>query len=611
MGFGRKGLRGSNVFGRKGLEEPKAGPRRSGGLFSSRRAASGSIFDRCLADAEDMARGTRYSRPSSKFGEVLESLSPEERGELLVAVADKPGQYDAYGKEVPADESFAYAVHSRIWTFEIAASKDHLPTLLAMLIGDEELRKKHYHDSKFSALMRLIDSAIGQGAFLSSGDCEALAKMAEDVRSFRSTWRKADTKKMLARAEKLEKLAGVEVTATELFMQRCEGAENPWAIADKARPDAQFWADLFAETTEALDEIRKATKGSAKPAWLRDEDAFAEVWPAVGEIVPSFKAWVREGQKPFSQLSQHNGKRTGFTEPDAYRTLPGLIPLAMAHSRYNWKSDQIPGLEVLADLENPDWTALVEQLITQRRATKATKSWAKDMLALCEPLGLETVEARLHDWLALFHTPALDKPTYTQCCNGERFAAALDRLEVAHPDWPHLCADGIAALGRAVAMKVASGDSADLCGAFHSQLIRLDDQTYKNRSATDGVLGLPKPTYKRQDGNSSYTSFSSRLQLSVENEEFLRGVVWLVAVMPDRLRAIDALEKVAQTAATYTWTGEEGMRSKIIANAAIATLIAMGGSDVDQAVLRLSKVIENRTITGPLIKHLNADASER
>lgn len=97
------------------------------------------------------------------------------------------------------------------------------------------------------------------------------------------------------------------------------------------------------------------------------------------------------------------------------------------------------------------------------------------------------------------------------------------------------------------------------------------------------------------------------MRLSVENEEFLRGAVWLVALMPDRARAIDALAKVAQTAATYMWTGDDGMRSKIVANAAIATLIAMGGSDIDQPVLRLSKVIENCTINPPLFKHLNRE----
>jgi membrane-associated protease RseP (regulator of RpoE activity) len=77
---------------------------------------------------------------------------------------------------------------------------------------------------------------------------------------------------------------------------------------------------------------------------------------------------------------------------------------------------------------------------------------------------------------------------------------------------------------------------------------------------TEGVLGLRRPVHKRADGQSTYESRATWMRVSVQNEEFLRGAVWLVALMPDRARAIDALAKVAQTAATYMWTGEDGMR---------------------------------------------------
>ena len=143
---------------------------------------------------------------------------------------------------------------------------------------------------------------------------------------------------------------------------------------------------------------------------------------------------------------------------------------------------------------------------------------------------------------------------------------------------------------------------------LQSQLIRLDDHVYKNTRVTDGILGLAKPSYKHSDGRSTYESLTTWMRLSVENEEFLRGAVWLVALMPDRARAVDALEKVAQTAATYVWTGDDGMRSNIVANAAVATLIAMGGTDIGPAVLRLSKAIENRSINSPLFRYLNGDA---
>jgi hypothetical protein len=420
----------------------------------------------------------------------------------------------------------------------------------------------------------------------------------------RSSYSKADTKKMIARAERLEKLAGVQVSATEFLMQRCEAAENTYAIADKPRPNAQFWADLLAEVTATLNEIRLATKGAAKPVWARTPVAFAAAWPACGEVQPSYAAWSA-GEQPVKPLKDDNGKRNGWSDPEAYRGLPGNIALAAAHSRYKWKTDQIPGLDVLADLENPAWTALVEHLITQRRATKATKAWQKEALALCQPIGIAEVEARLHDWLALFHSPALGREAFTNLCNGERFAVALDRLESKHPDWPQAHAHEIAALGRAVAIAVASGRDHGLCPDFHPRLVRLDDHTYKNRSATTGVLCMLNPGYKNTDGGSTYETLSTWMRLSVENEEFLRGALWLAALMPDRARAITALELTAQSAATYTWTGDDGMRSKIIANAAIATLIDLGGADIDAAVLRLSKVVEHQTIRAPLMDYLN------
>lgn len=599
MGFGRR------TFGRKGLADPQ--PQSSGRIFGGREAGNGrSPFERHFEQAERLARGTSYPRPTSKCHEALQMLSPEERGELLFDLVGRSGLFDGYGQDKSMQEQLVHKTQELIWQRDIEVRKEHLPALLSLLIGNTRLRQDRWLEKPFDTLMKLIGSTIKQGAYLSTGDCAALADMATVIRNGRRSYSKADTKKMIARAERLEKLAGAQVSATEFLMQRCEGADNPWAIAPGARRNAQFWADLLAETTIALEEIREGSKSSRNPAWIRDATAFAKAWPACGEVVPRFGAW-EHGGKPFGLLSQHNGKRNGFADPDAYRRLPHTIALAQPHLRYVWNSEQIPGLDVLADLENPDWTALVEQLITQRRATKASVAWQKEALALCQPLGLETVEARLHDWLALFHSPVLDMAVYTDVCNGERFAVAIDRLEEAHPEWPARHAGEIAALGRAVAMAVASEPIAHgLCAAFHPQLIRTNDSVYKDTRVTDGVLGIAMAQYKSKDGRGNYQSIGSWLRLSVETEEFVRGAVWLVALMPNRARAIDALEKVAQTAATYISTGDDGMRSKIVANAAIATLIAMGGSDIHQPVLRLSKAIDNCTINPPLFKHLNA-----
>lgn len=603
MGFGRK------VFGRRGILDALPHAKQSGKIFGGREnGITGSSFDQFF---DRLARETDLEKTASfqhyRNSKAMESLSPEERGELLADLADQPGIYEGYSDGKSNREKAAYNAHYSIWQNPIEVRKEHMAALVTLLLSNKSLREKSYYGQQFNTVMKLLESAINQGAYLSTGNCAALAEMASDIRSGHRSYSKADIKKMIARAERLEKLAGVEVSATEFLMQRCEGADNPWAIVPKARPNIQFWADLLAETTLGLEQIRSATKGSSKPAWMRDESTFAAEWPAVGHVAPRFAAWQADGNK-LATLSQHNGKRNGFADPEAYRSLPQTIALAEAHSRYLWSSVQIPGLDLIADLENPDWTALVEHLITQRRATRATAAWQKEALALCRPLGQEAVEARLHDWLALFHTPALDKAVYTQACNGERFAQAAESLEEAHPDWPVRHAADVTALGRAIAMVVTSEPTHSLSSEFHTQLIRLDDHVYKNTRATEGVLGLLAVRNRPLEGRSSYaSSLHSTLRLSVENEEFLRGAVWLVPLMPDRARAIDALAKVAQTAATYMWTGEEGLRSKIVANAAIATLIAMGGSDIDQPILRLSKVIENCTINPPLFKYLNRE----
>ncbi len=598
MSFGRK------AFGRKGIDNQPAETPKGGGLFGARNRNIGhSPFDLHFEKAQRLVNDLRY--PYAGCSAALDTLTPEERGELLADMVGRPGLYSGYGREKVPQEAIAQETLMCLWQKEISVRAEHLGAILALLTGDKRHREHRPYRKPIDTLLRLIDSAIQQGAYLSSNDCQSLAQMASDIRAARGSYSKAETKKMIACAERIEKLAGVEVSATEFLMQRCEGAENPCAIEVRERPNAAFWANLLAEVTGALEEIRLATKGSVTPAWARNAAAFEAAWPACGDVQPRFEAWAGSKQ-PVDELKRHNGKRNGWAAADAYRSLPGMIEAAQAHSRFTWNGEQIPGLDVLADLENPDWTALVEHLITQRRATKATATWQKEALALCDRLGRDVVETRLHDWLALFHAPALGRAAYTRICNGERFAAALDRLEIAHPDWPERHGQDIPALGRAIAMALASGDRAGLCRDLHPELVRLDDHVYKNKSATTGVLHMLPPRYKESDGRETYATMSTWMRVSVANEEFLRGAVWLVALMPDRLRAIEALEQVARSAATYIQTGDDGMRSKIVANAAIATLIALGGPDIDAAVLRLSKDVEHSTINAPLLAYLNA-----
>ena len=609
MGFSNfgRGIFGGKVFGKKNIAG--AAPQRRVGL---RTRSEGNALDRLVADVEEMARRqkttSRYKRQPADFvWEVVRDMAPHERGELLVACTREENAFVEFIKDPSPREQVMTKAREQVLRNDIETEieAEDLGAVLGLLTGIEGYRTQTYHEDRFAALLALINSAIKKGAYLSAGDCEDLAAMATQIREKDYFRDKANKRKLLARAEKLEKLAGVEVSATEFLMQRCEGAENPWAFADTARPNAQFWADLLAETTAALDEIRRDTKGSGSPAWSKSAETFAAEWPACGEVEPDYAKWRASGA-PTAKLKEHNGKRNGWADPEDYRKLPSTIPPAVAHSRYLWTTDQIPGLDVIADLEDPDWTALVEHMITSRRATKATKAWAKEALALCKPIGVETVEARLHDWLALFHTPVLGRVGYTEVRKGERFIGAIAKLEEAHPEWPERHANDIRALGRAIAIVVASGGNDIVSREFHPELVRHDDRSYKNKSATTGLLHMRQPSYANPQGLNTHHTLGGWMRVSVENEEFLRGAVWLTALMPDRARAIEGLEKTAQSAATYLSYGDDAIRSKIIANAAIATLIAMGGSDIDAAVLRLSKVVEHRSIQAPLLKHLNA-----
>ena len=607
MGFASigRGIFGGKVFGKKNIAGAAPQSRSS---FRSR--SDGNAFDRLMADCERMfaSKGqSTYRRSPSDFAwKFIRDMAPEERGELLVAVTREENGLDLPVRDRTPREQLIAKVRDDVLRYDVEVKAEDLGGLLSFLTGITDFRTSSYYDEKFATMLGLVNSAIKQGAYLSSGDCEDLAAMAAEIRERDRYYSKSDKKKMLARAEKLEKLAGAEVSATELLMQRCEGAENEWEFPAGERPNAQFWADLLAETAATLDAIRRATKGSTKPDWGKSAVAFAEHWPACGEVQPNFAKWKASGQ-PVAALKEHNGKRSGWAKPAAYRNLPGAIDGAVAYSRYHWGKDQIPGLDVLADLENPAWTALVEHLITQRRSPRATKAWNKETLGLAKAVGLEEVEERVHAWLELFHTPALGREGYTEVCNGERFVSAIEELEKTHPDWPQAHGSDIPALGRAIGIVVASGDgqASGLSFVLRPSLVRLDDHSYKNKTVTTGVLDLPKPSYTAANGASHYGGLGGWLRLSVENEDFLRGIVWLTALLPDRARAIEGLERTALSAGTYMWTGDDGMRSKVIANAAIATLISMGGEDIDASVLRLSKLIEHQSVQAPLLKHLN------
>jgi hypothetical protein len=374
--------------------------------------------------------------------------------------------------------------------------------------------------------------------------------------------------------------------------------------------DYDFWCALLGATISGLHDIVADVKGKRPPAWMTDATVFATQFPAIGPIAPRFGAWT-EGDDAswhnFNALKALGKLKKGLASAEEMLALPARRSAFEPLFRYVWTKKEIPALDVLADLENPAWTAFVEHLLTSRNSPRPTKAWVKDGLALANSIGIEDVERHLQAWLNLFHSPITTPEVLTTATNCHVMDRTALYLSETLPDWPsQIGADQIVAAGRAFAMHLASETSERVARPLSIQMLQHKDNAYKGRSVTKGLLAIETVSLKNSGGGTYYGSLQSWLKLSLENEQILRGVLWMVAQMPDRAAAISALEMAAMAAASQLNFGDEGLRSKVIANAAIATLIDMGGPDVDPALLRLSRQIENRTINAALFKALNA-----
>lgn len=564
------------------------------------------ILQRCVSMA---TREGKYS-PDYYIQTTVADLSPDERMALFVSILPEMDQASGYimsGSKGRAT-SLEYC-HRACMEFEMLAGKEHLPALIRSLTTLDRYKKEYYNEP-CARMIRLMRAAIKDGGYFTSADCETLAAYATTLRTIADKqYRKAAKKALISRAETVEKLAGVEVSATSTLLERCDGAENPYAMGDKPA-DYDFWCALLAATISGLHDIVADLKGKRPPAWMTDASAFSAHFPAVGPIAPRFGAWT-EGDDAswhnFNALKTLGKLKKGLASAEEVLALPARRSAVEPLFRYIWTKKEIPALDVLADLENPAWTAFVEHLLTSRNSPRPTRSWVKDGLALANSIGIDDVEKHLHAWLDLFHSPVATPEVLTNATNCHVMDRTALHLSETLPDWPSLIgADQMAVAGRAFAMHLASESSQRIAQPLSIQLLRHTDYAYKGRSVTKGLLSIEMVSLKNSGGGTYYGSLQSWLKLSLENEQILRGALWMVAQMPDRAAAISALEKSTMAAASQLNFGEEGLRSKIIANAAIATLIDMGGSDVDPVLLRLSRQIENRTINAALFKALNA-----
>jgi len=589
------------LFGRKGVAPGSGRPRPSPVEEEARNGAAMTYAD---VKARCASIGRREGGPPHLYvNGVITGLSPEERGAVLVSAATETDCLGRYWGDPAAPEYWPSRCHDTCLRMEVAVAPEQLPALLTLMVANKAY-EKYYHGQSFAALLRLIKKAIADGGFLTSADVARLAEFSVMLRAEADKQRdKPKQKALLKRAELIEKLGSVEVSATSLLMERCEGAENPHAPGD-APPNLVFWSSLLAAFAEGLHEIRGAFQAAKVPAWMKSQAAFEAAWPAAGPIAPRFGAWEEGDDKVrgfavLRELAKRRGKvHQPLVEPERVRRLPELRALYAPTFRWVWNTPQIPALERLADLERPGWTELLEHLITARMAPRPTATWRKQAVALADAIGRDEVRARLADWLQLFHSPPLNPISLADRTNAEAIGRQVETLNEALPDWPQRIApEEIPAVGRALAMVAASGAGADLSRVLAPNFLECDDHRWEGKSASEGQLRLPSQRWNDKPGN--------WLQVSLENETLLRGAIWLATEILDRADVIATLEAVALSASARLHLSDGGQRSKVLANAAIATLIDLGGSDVDQAVYRLSQAIPDRTINAALFKALN------
>lgn len=617
-----------SVFGRKAPSQtgssspnPWASPPASSGrgsVWSNRDVASETSTGPTVETIRAVLNSQAHSANHNRSYLAVRDLSTKDRTHLLLSLGQIAQQDPVLFNDY---NSLPYSCWESCLRFELDLSPEDLPVLLLFLCKRNDLRSDYLSDV-FKTLMRHINKAISDGGFLTGRDSENLATLAGELRTLSEAKKdKVKKKLLLNKAETIEKLAGIDVSVTSLLLARCEGAENPLALGEKPE-HYDFWIKILGETIAGLHAIVGDFAKSKTPIWMKDALAFAQTFPSLGPVTPRFGAWKEAKHEPYQDLShlkaytkKRHKTQCDLADPQRVFDLSQLRQRYVSSFDIVWNTDQIPALEVLADLETPAWTALVEHLISGKVAPRPTSAWLKTAVKLAQDVGTQEVADRLAKWLELFYRPAMSKQSLGDRTNVEQMDYTVALLNERLPTWPaQLQGVDIATLGRSLAIMVASGtidnpfyfDDAPHLVMGHS-LIEYGDHGYEGKFHTHGVLritGLPR--LKASNNGYGARGPLGWLQVSIENEALLRGALWLASEIMPAETAVLILESVAISAAQKLTWGDQGHRSKVVANAAIATLIDKDGPHGHAAMLRLTRSIDNRSISGPLLKALNS-----
>ena len=558
--------------------------------------ADASPFGTALAHAIRRGEGNPYGQ-TRVMGEYVAQLSPAERAELLADVAseaDAMRDYPRHNDPDPRPRLREAAVRACFFA-PIEPAPEHLRPLATLLCNANQFAGDYFAKDAIK-VVRLLDLAVAKGAHLDAADAAMLDNFAASRRILaEKKERQRETKRAcLALAEAIEELTGSTRSATTILLDRCEPADGPRPFAPLP-DDIDFWSALMAETAAALAEIAADLRAKTKPAWLKKADAFASRFPPVGPLSPGFGMWNADALasehhdgRNFANLRDLLKRKRALASPETFRSVreehARLSPLAL----HDWSGTAIPAVERLGDLADADTTALLEQLVVTKDGPRPPARWLKATLAIAERIGPDAVQARVLDWLALFHTPCASDAALAASWSTEVIGDAARHLATTFPDWPaRVPADQLPAFGAALAIELAAGDRIGF-GSYQSLFFLSERGT----GALDahGLRGDAGQGVHRRYAGHLYTT----LTLSLENEQFVRALVWLLPHLPDRAASIDALERcVLAGVATANAAHDGRRRARAVSTAAVAALQAMDDPDALLALHRLSRTVED------------------
>ncbi len=548
------------------------------------------------------------------FGSYLTNFTEQERADVLVSLVplvDELKEKPTYPPDHASQIEHARQCFDQLLHLKIELRSEQLGDYVTLMTSITRVTAAEYRAKPFLAEIKAM---IARGGFLTSTEITKLAGYAGELRRCGDKSRdKPGKKTYLALASTVDKIIGAEQSSLSALLDRSESAETGYSF--EALPENyDFWCKLFAETATGLHEIAADLKSKTKVAWLHDEKAFATAFPAIGPFTPKFQQWNEHEYERFMNFSRFREilkTRARLVEPSLYLELRGKRKKFENSVCYFWHSPAIPALEKLGDLERAEDTAMLEQLITVKDGSRPTAKWVKATLGLVDVIGRKEVERRLHEWLSVFHDPIISREIFGEgqnCFNVERI---ISECNTKLNDWPKLFApDAIKIAGRALALQLAS-DKSNTSITLDLFKYRIIQNALKSKMTTALDLYVEAKILNgpnRNDYNAGYLSWQSA---SVENEQLLRACIWLLPEMPDQSATIATLEKMALACSCGFHSGRDNYRSHIVANAAIASLVDMGTTDADLALLRLSREIDDASIVATISKALNQPNSDQ